>query len=200
MTPRPILSAQAMKACEQAAINGGTTVETLMERAGSALAEATYRFGGPLPTLVLCGPGNNGGDGYVAARHLADRGVDVRVAALHEPRTGAAQWARSAWTGDVATLGEDTRAAPLVIDALFGTGLKRGLDNSVSQRLSRLCDAAIVRVACDVPSGVDADGGECLNPIPAFDMTVAFGALKPAHLLYPAMYRCGRLVLADIGL
>ena len=74
MTGRPILTAEAMRAAEQAAIDGGTTVEQLMERAGAALAEAAYRFAGPLPTLILCGPGNNGGDGYVAARHLAERG------------------------------------------------------------------------------------------------------------------------------
>ncbi|HEY1146787.1 MAG TPA: NAD(P)H-hydrate epimerase, partial [Allosphingosinicella sp.] len=82
MTPRPVLTAQAMRAAEQAAMDAGTSVETLMERAGAALAEAVYRFAGPLPTLVLCGPGNNGGDGYVAARHLAERGVQVRIAAM----------------------------------------------------------------------------------------------------------------------
>ena len=72
---RPILTAEAMRAAEQAAIDGGTSVETLMERAGDALAEAAWRFAGPMPTLILCGPGNNGGDGYVAARHLGGRGV-----------------------------------------------------------------------------------------------------------------------------
>jgi hydroxyethylthiazole kinase-like uncharacterized protein yjeF len=82
---RPILTADAMRAAEQAAIDGGTSVEQLMERAGAGLAEAVYRFAGPLPALVLCGPGNNGGDGYVAARHLKERGVDVRGSALCEP-------------------------------------------------------------------------------------------------------------------
>ena len=88
---RPILTAEAMRAAEQAAIDGGTSVEQLMERAGAALAEAAYRFAGPMPALILCGPGNNGGDGYVAARHLAERGVEVRVAALAEPKSDAAQ-------------------------------------------------------------------------------------------------------------
>src|SRR5881392_4518910 len=82
----PILTAEQMRAAEQAAIDGGTSLEQLMERAGEALAEAAYRFAGPLPALILTGPGNNGGDGYVAARHLAERGVQVRVAALAEPK------------------------------------------------------------------------------------------------------------------
>src|SRR3546814_1842462 len=86
-----ILTAEAMRAAEQRAIDGGTAVETLMDRAGTAAAEAIWRFAGPLPTLVLCGPGNNGGDGYVIARELAGRGVAVRIAALAEPRSGAAK-------------------------------------------------------------------------------------------------------------
>jgi hydroxyethylthiazole kinase-like uncharacterized protein yjeF len=200
MTGRPNLTAEKMRAAEQAAIDAGTSIEALMERAGSALAEAAYRFAGPTPVLILCGPGNNGGDGYVAARHLATRGVAVRVAAIDEPQSDAAKWARSQWSGEVESLSSDTVAAPVVIDALFGTGLKRGLEASVSQQLSRLCDAAAARIACDLPSGVDADNGTELSAVPKFDMTVTFGALKPAHLLHPAMHKCGRLVLADIGL
>jgi hydroxyethylthiazole kinase-like uncharacterized protein yjeF len=201
MTPgRPILSTEAMRSAEQAAIDAGTTVEALMERAGAALAEAVYRFAGPLPVLVLCGRGNNGGDGYVAARHLAERGAPVRVAALSEPKSDAAKWARSQWTGEVETLGDGTAAAPILIDALFGTGLKRGLEATVAEQLFGLCDSAVVNIACDLPSGVDTDSGEELSAVPAFDMTVTFGALKPAHLLYPAMHKCGRVVLADIGI
>jgi hydroxyethylthiazole kinase-like uncharacterized protein yjeF len=200
MTGRPILTAEKMRAAEQAAIDAGTSIEALMERAGSALAEAAYRFAGPTPVLILCGPGNNGGDGYVAARHLATRGVAMRVAAIDEPQSDAAKWARSQWSGEVESLSSDTVAAPVVIDALFGTGLKRGLEAFVSQQLSRLCDAAVARIACDLPSGVDADNGTELSAVPKFDMTVTFGALKPAHLLHPAMHKCGRLVLADIGI
>ena len=197
---RPILTTDAMRAAEGAAIDGGTSVEQLMERAGAGLAEAVYRFAGPLPALVLCGPGNNGGDGYVAARHLKERGVDVRVAALSEPRSGAAQAARAQWDGEVEILSGDTAPAPLVIDALFGTGLKRGLEDSIVQQLSRLCAAAVARVACDLPSGVETDSGTELSDAPAFDLTVTFGALKPAHRLFPAMQKCGRVVLVDIGI
>ena len=200
MTGRPILTAVAMRAAEKAAMDGGESVTSLMERAGAALAEATYRFAGPVSALILCGPGNNGGDGYVAARHLAKRGVDVRVAALSAPKSEAARWARSKWQGVVETLSETTAGAPLVIDALFGTGLKRSLDIAVIAQLSRLCGTSLLSVACDLPSGVETDSGAELNAVPDFDMTVTFGALKPAHRLHPAMHKCGRLVLADIGI
>ncbi|NUQ18402.1 MAG: NAD(P)H-hydrate dehydratase [Sphingomonas sp.] len=200
MNGRPILTTEQMRAAEQRAIDGGTTVEQLMERAGAALAEATYRFAGPTSALVLCGPGNNGGDGYVAARHLAERGVKVRVAALDEPKSDASKWARSLWNGEVEALTVDTLSAPMIIDALFGTGLKRGLEDTAAEQLSRLCNAAVVSVCCDLPSGVESDSGAELGEVPAFDMTVTFGALKPAHRLYPAMHKCGRVVLADIGI
>src|SRR3954467_15439237 len=113
---RPVLTAEAMRAAERAAISGGVTVEQLMERAGAGLAEAAYRFAGPMPALILCGPGNNGGDGYVAARHLAERGVSVRIAALSEPKSDAAKWAQSQWTGTVEQLSADTGGSPLLID------------------------------------------------------------------------------------
>ena len=200
MTGRPILTAEKMRAAEQRAIDGGATVEELMEQAGAALAEAAYRFAGPTPSLVLCGPGNNGGDGYVAARHLAARGIPVRIAALAEPKSEAAKWARGEWSGEVETLSESTEASPLVIDCLFGTALKHGLEQAVSEQLARLCNRAIVKVAGDVPSGVESDSGLQLSEVPNFDLTVAFGALKPAHLLHPAMHKCGRVVLADIGI
>jgi hydroxyethylthiazole kinase-like uncharacterized protein yjeF len=153
-----------------------------------------------LPTLVLVGPGNNGGDGYVAARHLSARGIDVRVAALADPRSDAAKRARSQFAGKVEPLGEETQQAQVLIDALFGTGLKKPLEAAAIQQLSRLAGATSVRVACDLPSGVNSDSGELLNAVPSFDLTVAFGALKPAHRLVPAMHRCGRVVLARIGI
>ena len=199
MTGRPILTAEQMRAAEQTAIDAGASVETLMERAGAALAEAVVRFAGPRPALILCGPGNNGGDGYVAARHLAGKGIEVRVAAAADPNSEAAKWARSQWTGQAETLSPETATAPVLIDALFGTGLKRGLEDTVSKQLLRLGEAAHVRVACDLPSGVETDSGTVLNEVPGFDMTVTFGAFKPAHRLMPAMAKCGRVVLADIG-
>jgi len=199
MTGRPILTAKATRDAEQAAIDAGTSVETLMERAGEALAEAVWQYAENRPVLVLCGPGNNGGDGYVAARHLRKRGVPVRVAALADPATGAAEWARKEWGGWVEAWTEAEPAAVLV-DCLFGTGLSRPLADEVSGRLLDLAERSRITVACDLPSGVETDSGALLSLIPDCDLTVTFGAMKPAHRLMPAMHRMGRLVLADIGI
>ncbi len=188
-----------MRAAEQSAIDAGTSVEALMERAGAALAEAVFRYAGRTPVLIFAGPGNNGGDGYVAARHLAENGVSVRVAAIGEPKSDAAKWARGKWSGEVEAF-DQTKSAPLVIDALFGTGLKRGLEGAVVQQFLRLSHEAQMLIACDVPSGVNSDTGAELSAVPDYDMTVTFGALKPAHRLHPSTHKCGRVVLADIGI
>jgi hydroxyethylthiazole kinase-like uncharacterized protein yjeF len=187
-----------MRNAEAEVIAGGVSVETLMNRAGTLAAEAVRRFAGPVPTLVLCGPGNNGGDGYVIARILRDRGAKVQVAALGEPQSEAAKAARAAWNGEVEPL-QSAAAAPLLVDSLFGTGLRRGLDEAASAALLRLAAKARVRVAVDMPSGVSTDDGAILSPIPDYDLTVTFGSLKPCHLLQPAARHMGRIVVADIG-
>lgn len=189
-----------MRAAEQRAIDGGVSVETLMERAGAALAEAAYSFAGKMPALILVGPGNNGGDGYVAARHLSMRAVNVRVAAISEPKSDAAKWARGEWEGAVESLSASTEPEPLLIDALFGTGLKRGLEAALVEQLFRLASGARLCIACDNPSGVESDSGSELSRVLECEMTVTFGALKPAHRLMPSMGKCGRVVLADIGI
>lgn len=194
-----ILTAGEMRMAEERAIAAGTPVAALMERAGTAAADAIWRFAGPLPALVLCGPGNNGGDGYVIARVLRERGIEVRVAALAEPKSEAARAARERWGGDVGQI-DGTAPAPLLIDALFGTGLGRGLDEALAARLAELAAAAQVRVAIDLPSGAATDDGSLLSPVPDFDLTVTFQTLKPSHLLQPAARHMGRIVVKDIGI
>ena len=196
---RPILTAAAMRAAEAKAIADGTPETRLMARAGAALAETVSLYLGARPTLVLCGPGNNGGDGYVAARHLADRGYPARVAALGAPTQDAAKWARAEWGGPVEDLAT-AEPAPILIDCLFGTGLSRGLEDAVSKKLMSLVDLSIVAIACDLPSGIASDDGALLSAVGDYDLTVTFGALKLAHRLMPAMEHMGRVVLADIGI
>lgn len=199
MSRQPILTAAETRAAEQSLFDKGISVEALMDLAGTAVAEAVRRFTGETPVLVLCGPGNNGGDGYVIARVLRERGVPVRIAASGLPKTDAAVDAWTKWDGPVETLA-DAEPAPVLVDALFGTGLARALDPAIAHPLERLAQAAQRRIAVDLPSGIGTDDGALLGPAIAYDITVALGALKPAHLLQPAAGLMGRLIVADIGI
>lgn len=197
MTPLSglVLTAAEMQAAELAS---GVPLDELMERAGQALAEAVVRFGNGQPVLVACGPGNNGGDGYVAARRLAALGVPVRVAASGDPATDLARAARSRWAGPVDTL-TDAAPAPILVDALFGTGLRRTLAPELTKTLGRLVDGARFVIAADIASGVSSDDGADRGAAHA-DVTIAFGAAKPGHLLLPGAARCGQVLIADIGI
>ncbi|WP_033073111.1 NAD(P)H-hydrate epimerase [Sphingopyxis sp. MWB1] len=194
----PILTSDAMRAAEAACAESGLSLAELMERAGAAVADLAWRIGAGAPVLILCGPGNNGGDGYVAARRLAERGVAVRVAALVPPTTDLARAARARWTGAVEALAPGMKGAPLVVDALFGVGLSRPIASELSKTLEGLEARRILAV--DVPSGVDGDGVEPWRAPLKADVTLALGALKPAHVLLPAARDCGTVRLANIGL
>lgn len=196
---RPICTAAETRAAEAAVFARGVSVEALMTRAGGAVADIAWDRFGPLETLVMCGPGNNGGDGYVIACRLRERGVAVRVCASGPPASDAAKAARAAW-GDAVTPLQAAEPAPMTIDALFGTGLSRGLDEAVAAPARRLAAAARARVAVDLPSGLATDDGAVLSVPPVADLTVSLGVLKRAHRLMPAMALCGAVVVADIGL
>ena len=195
----PILTAAAMRAAEKRVIDAGTPSLELMERAGAAAALAAWRFGLPQQVNVLCGPGNNGGDGYVVARHLAERGHDVTVTAVAPPRSADARAMAARWSGPVLAYGEAKPAAGF-IDALFGIGLDRPLEVGDVAEMQRLGANARARIAIDLPSGVGSDDGALLGAPFDFGLTVTFGARKPAHLIEPAREYCGRIVVADIGL
>jgi len=197
----PILTAAAMRAAENDAIAAGTTVDALMRTAGEGIATAVRRFAAGAEVLVLCGPGNNGGDGYVAAAALAEAGLAVRLAASAAPRTAAAQRAAAGWAGPVEPLNA-AMPAPVLVDCLFGTGMTRPLDPDLDAALARLAAAARITIAADLPSGVHADSGEApqwalAHPV---TLTLALGALKPAHVLQPGAGVCGTVRLVDLGL
>jgi hydroxyethylthiazole kinase-like uncharacterized protein yjeF len=176
----------------------GVPGPTLMAHAGRAVARAIQARFRPCRTLVLAGPGNNGGDGYVVARLLAQHGWPVAVAALAPPRDGAdAAGVARQWRGPMAQFTPEAAArADLVIDAVFGAGLAREVDGVVAETLR----AARLVVAVDVPSGVDGATGAIRGYAPQAALTVTFFRLKPGHLLLPGREQCGALVLADIGL
>lgn len=189
-----------MRAIDEASAAAGVSMRTLMENAGRAVAEAIVRRFPQQKTTVLCGPGNNGGDGWVAARVLREMGWPIWVETLvaREALKGDAADAAKAWTGDVFELGASGRSAELFVDALFGAGLSRPLEGE-SARLAALLPAERV-VAVDVPSGVKGDDGVALGEV-CFEaaLTVTFVRKKTAHVLMPGRAWCGEVVVADIG-
>jgi hydroxyethylthiazole kinase-like uncharacterized protein yjeF len=197
---QPILTTSDMRWAEECAIEAGSSVETLMENAGAALAEAVRRLAAGAPVLVICGRGNNGGDGYVAARVMKANGVDVRIAASGDPRAEASTAARAAWGGPIDTL-DDAKSAAIVVDGLFGTGLTRAIEPAIGDLLSKLVGEARLSIAIDLPSGLDADSGEVLaDSLSHIDLTLALGAVKPVHVLADSAGICGTVRVLDIGI
>lgn len=197
--PTELLTPAEMARADAAALAAGMPTATLMEAAGRAVARAIRAQFRPCRTLVLAGPGNNGGDGYVAARYLEQAGWPVAAAALETPSPGTAAAAAAArWHGPMVAFGAAEAArAGLVVDALFGAGLTRPLAQEVTQVL-RAVQAPLVAV--DVPSGLDGATGQVLGYAPQAALTISFFRLKPGHVLLPGRALCGDTLLADIGL
>ncbi len=195
---RTVLTAAAMREAEAPAISR-IGAEALMAKAGNMVGEAIERLVGTSEILVVCGPGNNGGDGYIAAGTLRDRGAHVRVAAMAAPASETARWAKEQWGGAVESLVQ-TGPAPVVVDALFGIGLCRPIDDRIMASWHQLAGDARFKIAIDLPSGLGTDDGRVFSTPPRMDVTLALGAAKPAHLLQPAARYCGAVRLLDIGL
>jgi|CXWL01.1.fsa_nt_gi hydroxyethylthiazole kinase-like uncharacterized protein yjeF len=196
----PILTAAQMREAEAAACVDGVTLTELMERAGTALADMAWRIAAGRVIHILVGPGNNGGDGYVAARILLGRSADVRLSALCAPKSILAMRACQQWTGPVAVLDDAVVAGAVLVDCLFGTGLDRALSKADADALARHASSAHRTLAADLPSGVNSDDGATLGCPYHADLTLAFGAYKPAHMLFPAAAHCGEVRLAPIGM
>ena len=193
-----LLTPREMARADQAAATHGHPGPDLMEAAGRAVARAIRRHISPRRVLVLAGPGNNGGDGYVVARLLRQEGWPVTLAALAPPRPGLdAATAAQRWSGPTVPFDPaEANRTDLVVDAVFGAGLARPVDGLVAETLK----AARRIVAVDVPSGVDGATGLVGGYAPAADLTVTFFRLKPGHLLLPGRDLCGHIELADIGI
>lgn len=177
-------------------------MDVLMARAGRAVAEEALKRHDGRPIHVLCGPGNNGGDGFVAARELVTRGCEVHVHA--GPVAGGisdeARAAREAWQGGIAPL-EAALELPrdvFVVDALFGAGLARPLEGIYAALAEGLGQHAVLAV--DMPSGVPGDTGRPEGAHVTAAATVTFAAMKPGHLLMPGRGLCGETVVRDIGI
>ncbi|HMD74770.1 MAG TPA: NAD(P)H-hydrate dehydratase [Steroidobacteraceae bacterium] len=196
-----LLDLRRMEEADRLAVAEGVAVAVLMENAGHAVAREIERRWAVRPVLVLCGPGNNGGDGFVAARHLARAGWPVRVALLGsiDLLKGAARENADRWSGAIEILAPQALGgAELIVDGIFGAGLSRALAGPARETLAAAAARNTPIVSIDVPSGLMGDTGASLGAVAAV-LTVTFLRKKPGHLLMPGRELCGELVVADIG-
>ncbi|CAO3446816.1 NAD(P)H-hydrate epimerase (EC 5.1.99.6) / ADP-dependent (S)-NAD(P)H-hydrate dehydratase (EC 4.2.1.136) [Azospirillum argentinense] len=196
-----LLSVAEMYRADALTMAGGVPGPVLMEAAGAAVVRAVCERWAPHPTVVLCGPGNNGGDGFVIARLLLEAGWPVRLALLgsRSALRGDAAVAAGRWTGPVEAADPWLlEGNPLVIDALFGAGLARPLDGMAKEVVEAMAGRTVVAV--DVPSGLHGDSGQVMGVAPQAALTVTFFRRKPGHLLLPGRALCGEVVVADIGI
>lgn len=208
--PAPSLSHQAalltiaeMARADDITIASGIPGETLMEAAGKAVATEIMARWQPTPVVVICGPGNNGGDGLVAARHLADAGWEVTVALMgaRDALKGDAATHAARWQGAVVPLQASVLdGAGLVVDALIGAGLTRDIEGEARAVIEAVNGRAIPCVGVDMPSGINGDDGAVHGAAPRCALTVTFFRKKPGHLLLPGRELCGETVTAHIGI
>ena len=199
MAGEPVLTVAQMRDAEQSAIANGATEWDLMQRAGHGAAQWVWRLAAGRSVTVLCGPGNNGGDGYVIAEALRRRGLDVCVVAPKDPASETAMLAAQHFHGSTQTsLGD--RSGDVMVDCLFGYGLSRPVEGDFASVLKETAASHGFRIAIDIPSGVESDTGQMLSDVPDYHCTLALGAWKRAHFLMPAIACMGARRLVPIGL
>lgn len=197
-----LLTVGQMVRADQLTIASGLSAVDLMRNAGLSVVREIESRWSVRPILVLCGPGNNGGDGFVVARQLSQQGWPVRVAMLgsRDRMTAEARYHADLWQGNIEpltliSLGD----AELVVDAVFGAGFQPLRTNPAIPIFSEIAHRNLRMIAIDVPSGVEGDTGQVHTPAKAV-LTVTFFRKKPCHLLMPSRSHCGEVVVADIGI
>lgn len=204
MSPIPealdqILTVDEMVRAEQRLMDNDGGVDDLMEKAGQGAAQWIWRVSGRHSCTILCGPGNNGGDGYVIAEWLRRHDVPVTVIAPIAPKTPAAKRARALYAGKVLDHARNEHSHAFV-DCLFGSGLSREIGGELKHCLDTAYARAAIRIAVDLPSGVASDTGALLGIAGPYDLCIALGAWKFAHALMPASAMCHEVRLVDIGI
>lgn len=199
-----LLTPAEMAQADRRTIASGTGGSVLMERAGQAVADCVARCFPPgTRVTVVCGPGNNGGDGFVAARILRERGFRIRVFLLgaRDALKGDAAEAAERWTGKIEPFSADAMAgAAVIVDALFGAGLARDLEGDARSAVELIAASGTPTIAVDLPSGIDGRTGKVRGAALHAVETVTFCRRKPGHLLFPGRDHCGRVTVADIGI
>ncbi len=186
---------------KNAVLSGTFSFTELMETAGNTAAELISQKYGCTnkKILLLCGNGNNGGDGFVAAKYFYEHGAKVEIfLPCGIPQTENSKYYYGKLSG-IKIIDNIADDYDIIVDAVFGIGLNRNMSDELNTLFSQINSFNAVRVAIDVPSGVEADSGKALGSVFDADFTVTFIALKPCHLLPPASDFCGKTVVADIG-
>lgn len=200
----PLISPADMAIVDRAAIESGISGYRLMDTAGAAISACVLRhYPHAARVLVLCGPGNNGGDGYIAARRLRESGLPVSVASLVDPQNLAGDAARAftEWDQPVAAAQIDGLAEhTLVIDAMFGGGLDRPIEGTSRSIIEAINERKLPVVSADLPSGISGYSGEVFGTALMAEHTVSFAAPRPGHFLMPGALHCGHLQIVDIGI
>jgi len=199
-----LLTAKEMGLADKLAIEGGVPGAVLMENAGRSVAdEVSLRFLDASTVAILCGPGNNGGDGFVAARYLLERGYFVRLGFDGDPRAlppdAAAMAAR--YSGEIHPLDPALfDKADVIVDGLFGAGLSKPIDGKMAELVDAANASGAPIIAIDVPTGIDGTTGAVRGTAMRALSTVTFFRLKPGHLLMPGHLHCGEIQVANIGI
>lgn len=199
-----LLTCKQMEYADRLTFAAGATEFSLISEAADAVAQHCLSVLSPgQSVVVLCGPGNNGADGYVTAKILSEHHYPVTVVSFVEPGLlkGAVQQARQHWSYEVLRqLPGELTADVLVVDALFGAGLSRRLDGHAAAWAEQIAALGCHVVAIDIPSGVNGDDGRVDGVAFQADTTITFFRMKPGHLLYPGRARCGQIQVAQIAI
>ena len=195
-----LLTSQEMARADKMTIRSGIAGVDLMEAAGLSVTRHIIARYDQAKTIVLCGPGNNGGDGFVIARHLKEAGWNVELALLGEVEnlSGDAAIMANKWDDEILPLGIGDHK--LVIDAIFGAGLCRPIEGAVAGLIERINNLNLKIISVDIPSGVEGNSGQILGTALKANSTVTFFRKKPGHLLFPGRDYCGDIEVTDIGI
>jgi hydroxyethylthiazole kinase-like uncharacterized protein yjeF len=202
-SPEAVLTPRQMARADLLAVAAGIEATALMEAAGRSVAADIVAHFAPGPVLIACGPGNNGGDGYVIARHLQQAGWSVSVAHAGDIGASGGDAAEMAalWGGPTARLGDQPiDGFALIVDALFGAGLNRDIAGAEAAFVERVNQSGKPVVSVDIASGIDGETGAVRGVAIRANRTVTFFRRKPGHLLLPGRLHCGQLVVSNIGI
>ena len=197
------LNSQQMREIEKLALNSKSDAINLMARAGTEVYNVMVERFKPCKVLIICGSGNNGGDGYVVANLLLKNNWDVKILQVASPKTEQAKYYCQQFKGEIISFKDvckNLEEAELIVDAIFGIGLSKKVPNDIAKLIKQINEKSKKCIAIDIPSGISATTGEILGDAIKAELTVTFHSKKIGHLLMPGLVNSNEVVVTDIGL